>query len=67
MPQPDTAMILPKNVAKLQHENVLFELECIDWMYLNLYVPQLTTAQGVAAYFRGYKGHPFASTRKRWP
>jgi hypothetical protein len=57
-------MTLPKNVAELQHENVLFELECIDRMYLNLYVPQLTSAQGVAAYFRGYKGHRFASTKE---
>ena len=57
-------MTLPKNVAELQHENVVFELECIDRMYLNLYVPQLTSAQGVAAYFRGYKGHRFASTKE---
>ena len=35
-------MTLPKNVAELQGENVLFELECIDRMYLNLYVPELT-------------------------
>jgi hypothetical protein len=56
-------MISPKNVAELQQENVVFELECIDRMYLNLYVPQLTSAGGVAAYFRGYKGHRFASTR----
>ena len=57
-------MTLPKNVAELQGENVVFELECIDRMYLNLYVPQLTSAQGVAAYFRGYKGHRFASTKE---
>ncbi len=56
-------MISPKNVAELQRENVVFELECIDRMYLNLYVPQLTSAGGVAAYFRGYKGHRFASTK----
>jgi hypothetical protein len=56
-------MISPKNVAELQQENVVFELECIDRMYLNLYVPQLTSAGGVAAYFRGYKGHRFASTK----
>ena len=57
-------MTLPKNVAELQGENVLFELECIDRMYLNLYVPQLASAPGVAAYFRGYKGHWFASTKE---
>ena len=37
-------MTLPKNVAELQGENVVFELECIDRMYLNLYVPQLASA-----------------------
>ncbi|HSO74749.1 MAG TPA: hypothetical protein VLU47_07915, partial [Blastocatellia bacterium] len=57
-------MTLPKNVGELQHENVVLELECIDRMYLNLYVPQLTSAQGVAAYFRCYKGHRFASTKE---
>ena len=35
-----------------------------DRMYLNLYMPQLASAQGVAAYFRGYKGHRFASTKE---
>src|SRR5260370_41808579 len=57
-------MTLPKNVAELQGENVVFELECIGRMYLNLYVPQLASAPGVAAYFRGYKGHRFASTKE---
>ena len=57
-------MTLPKNVAELQDENVVFELECIDRMYLNLYVPQLASAPGVAAYFRGDKGHRFASTKE---
>jgi hypothetical protein len=38
-------MTLPKNVAELQGENVVFELECIDRMYLNLYVPQLPPAR----------------------
>ena len=62
--QPDTAMTLPRKVPELQGENVVFELECIDRMYLNLYVPQLASAPGVAAYFRGYKGHRFASTKE---
>src|SRR6267142_2123167 len=64
MPNQTPAMTLPKNVAELQGENVVFELECIDRMYLNLYVPQLASAPGVAAYFRGYKGHRFASTKE---
>jgi hypothetical protein len=56
-------MNLPSNVAELQRENVTFELECIDRMYLNCYVPQLTSAPGVASYFRHYKGQRFASTK----
>jgi hypothetical protein len=57
-------MRLPANVAALQQEHVLFELECIDRLYLNVYVPKLTSAGGVAAFFRGYLGHRFASTKQ---
>jgi len=57
-------MNLPHSVAQLQAENVTLELEGIDRMYLNCYVPQLTTANGVAAYFRNHKGHRFASTKQ---
>jgi hypothetical protein len=32
-------------------------------MYLNAYVPKLTSAAGVAGFFRGYLGHRFASTK----
>ncbi len=46
-------MIAPKNVAELQHENVVLELDCIERMYLNIYVPQLISAGGVAVCFRG--------------
>ena len=55
---------LPASVAELQRENVTFELESIDRMYFNAYVPQLTSAGGVASYFRNYLGHRFASTKQ---
>ena len=54
---------LPKSVAELQSENVTFELECIDRMDLNLSVAQLSSAAGVASYFRHSKGQRFASTK----
>ena len=54
---------MPHSVAELQAGNVTLELECPDRMYLNCYVPQLTSAGGVASYFRNYKGHKFASTK----
>ena len=40
------------------------ELECIDRIYLNAYVPQLTTEAGVAGFVRGYLGHRFASSKQ---
>ena len=35
----------------------------IDRMYLNAYVPKLTSEKGIAGYFRGFLGHRFASTK----
>ena len=57
-------MKLTHNLAELQQEHVILELECIDRMYLNAYVPQLTTEGGIAAFCRGYLGHRFASTKQ---
>src|SRR6266536_1977798 len=56
-------MSLPSSVAQLQREHVVMELECIDRMYLNAYIPKLTTEGGIASFFRGYLGHRFASTK----
>jgi hypothetical protein len=57
-------MKVPQTVAQLQRENVAMELECIDRMYLNAYVPKLTSEAGVAGFFRGHLGHRFASTKQ---
>ena len=57
-------MKLSKSVAELQREHVVLELECIDRMYLNAYVPQLTSEAGVAGFVRGYLGYRFASTKQ---
>lgn len=57
-------MNVTKSLAQLQQEHVVMELECIDRMYLNAYVPQLTSEGGIAAFFRGYLGHRFASTKQ---
>ena len=57
-------MNLKPSLAELQKEHVVMELECIDRMYLNAYVPQLTTEAGVAGFVRGYLGHRFASTKQ---
>jgi hypothetical protein len=41
---------------------VTLELEAIDRMYLNVYVPHLQTAGAVVGYLRGHRGQRFAST-----
>ena len=56
-------MTLPLSVAQLQQDHIVLELECIDRLYLNAYVPKLTSAAGVAGFLRGYLGHRFASTK----
>ncbi len=56
-------MNLPPSVAQLQQNHVVLELECMDRLYLNAYVPQLTSEAGVAGFLRGYLGHRFASTK----
>jgi hypothetical protein len=43
-------------------DHVLFEIEAIDRMYLNLYQPRLQHGAGIAAFFAGHRGHRFASS-----
>ena len=57
-------MKITHSLAQLQKEHVVLELECIDRMYLNAYVPKLTSEAGIAAFCRGYLGHRFASTKQ---
>jgi hypothetical protein len=55
-------MTLPRSAADVLAGHVLFELEAIDRMYLNLYQPRLQHGAGVAAFFVGHRGHRFASS-----
>jgi len=57
-------MKVTDSLDQLQKEHVVLELECIDRMYLNAYVPQLTSEAGIASFCRGYLGHRFASTKQ---
>lgn len=41
-------MTLARRVAEVLAEHVTLEVECIDRMYLNVYVPRLQYEQGVA-------------------
>jgi hypothetical protein len=40
-------MKLPYSVCEVLREHVVLESECIDRMYLNVYVPQLQRIGGV--------------------
>ena len=55
-------MSVPLAVAEGLKEHVTLEVEGIDRMYLNVYVPQLQREQGVASFFRFHRGYQFASS-----
>jgi len=55
-------MTLPRTVAEVLSDHVAFEVECIDRMYLNVYVPQLQYAGGLLGYVQRQLGLPIAST-----
>src|SRR5512144_443330 len=56
------AMTLPRTVADVLTDHVVVEVECIDRMYLNVFVPQLQHAGGLLGYIRRQLGLPIAST-----
>ena len=55
-------MTVARSVADVLVEHVRFEVECIDRMYLNVYVPQLQFARGLVGYVHRRLGLPIAST-----
>lgn len=55
-------MTVARSVADVLTDHVVFEVECIDRMYLNVYVPQLQYAGGLIGYLRGQLGCPVTST-----
>jgi hypothetical protein len=55
-------MSVAHSVAEILGQHVTLEVESIDRMYLNVYVPKLQYEQGVAAFFRFHRGHKFASS-----
>ena len=55
-------MTIPQTVAEILRHHVTLEVECIDRMYLNVYVADLQHEQGVACFLRYHRGHPVASS-----
>ena len=55
-------MTVTRSVGDVLSEHVVFEVECIDRMYCNVYVPGLQYAAGLVAYVHRQLGLPIAST-----
>lgn len=55
-------MKIAGSAAEVLSEHVTLELEAIDRMYLNLYVPILQSERGISHFFREHRGHRFASS-----
>jgi hypothetical protein len=55
-------MSVARTVAEVLAEHVTLEIEGIDRLYLNVYVPQLQHVGGVVGFFRGHRGQPIASS-----
>lgn len=55
-------MTVARSVAEVLADHVTLEVECIDRMYLNVYVPRLQYEQGVASFFIAHRGARVASS-----
>lgn len=55
-------MSLPRSVADVISQHVTLEVEGIDRMYLNVFVPKLQYENGVVGFFRNHRGFTFASS-----
>jgi DNA-binding HxlR family transcriptional regulator len=55
-------MTLPRTVGEILTQHTTLEVESIDRMYLNVYVPQLQHVGGVVHFLRKHRGHAWASS-----
>src|SRR5674476_374412 len=60
--RPEPVMNLPRSVADVLNDHVVFEVDCIDRMYCNVYMPGLQDAAGLVGYVHQQLGMPIAST-----
>jgi hypothetical protein len=55
-------MTVARTAGDVLSDHVEFEVECIDRMYINVWVPRLAYGGGVQGFFVGHRGHHYAST-----
>src|ERR687886_462395 len=60
--RPEPAMTVARSVADVLDDHVVFEVESIDRMYLNVWQPRLAYGGGVQGFFVGHRGYHYAST-----
>src|SRR5215218_3102173 len=60
--RPEPTMTVARSVADVLDDHVVFEVESIDRMYLNVWQPRLAYGGGVQGFFVGHRGHHSAST-----
>jgi hypothetical protein len=60
--RPEPTMTVARSVADVLDDHVVFEVESIDRMYLNVWQPRLAYGGGVAGFFVGHRGYHYAST-----
>ena len=58
----EPAMKVASSVAEVLNEHVTLEVECIDRLYLNLYIPILQCERGVGHFWINHRGHRFATS-----
>ncbi|MHB1536783.1 MAG: hypothetical protein ACYC1D_19675 [Acidimicrobiales bacterium] len=54
-------MTVVRSVGDVLGDHVTLEVECVDRMYLNLYVPKVVCPAGVVGFFKYHRGMPFVS------
>jgi hypothetical protein len=55
-------MKIAQSVGEILRDHVTLEVECLDRLYLNVYVPQLQYGSGVAAFLQGQREARVVST-----
>jgi hypothetical protein len=60
--KPEPTMSVSQSVATILRDHVTLEVESLDRLYLNLYVPRLQRVPGVLGFFRDHRGQPIASS-----
>lgn len=55
-------MTVARSAGDVLSDHTVFEVECIDRMFLNVWMAQLAYGGGVQGFFVGHRGHHYAST-----